>query len=132
MSQAWSSLGYGEWSATCDALHAHTQVLGKLAVALAPPEPALQHAALRLTARGWQTLALPAPDGPGAPVLTLVRSGRHPVLRRAGRPPVRGLHHAQRHGRRGGGSRLVAGRSPLRQACVLRLRAPEARRVRGR
>jgi hypothetical protein len=41
-------------------------VLGKLAVALAPPEPQLQHTALRLTARGWETLPLPAPDGSGA------------------------------------------------------------------
>ena len=54
------------WSATCDTLHAHTQVLGKLAAALAPPEPQLQHAALRLTARGWETAPLPAPDGSGA------------------------------------------------------------------
>jgi len=52
-------------------LHAHTQLLGKLAVALAPPEPQLQHAALRLTARGWETLPLPAPDGSGAPVVAL-------------------------------------------------------------
>src|SRR5581483_5942936 len=56
---------YDAWSATCDTLHAHTQVLGKLAVALAPPEPELQHAALRLTARGWETRPLPAPDGSG-------------------------------------------------------------------
>jgi hypothetical protein len=33
---------------------------------MAPPEPQLQHAALRLTARGWETLPLPAPDGSGA------------------------------------------------------------------
>jgi hypothetical protein len=46
-------------------VHAHTQVLGKLATALAPPEPQLQHAALRLGARGWETLPLPAPDGSG-------------------------------------------------------------------
>jgi Family of unknown function (DUF5996) len=46
-------------------------VLGKLAVALAPPEPELQHAALRLTARGWETLPLPAPDGSGALVAAL-------------------------------------------------------------
>jgi hypothetical protein len=52
-------LRYEAWSATCDTLHAHTQLLGKLAVALAPPEPQLQHAALRLTARGWETLPLP-------------------------------------------------------------------------
>jgi Family of unknown function (DUF5996) len=57
---------YDRWSETCDTLHAHTQVLGKLAVALAPAEPQLQHAALRLTARGWETLPLPAPDRSGA------------------------------------------------------------------
>ena len=62
---------YEEWSAACDTLHAHTQVLGKLAVALAPPEPQLQHAALRLSARGWETLPLPAPDGSGALVVAL-------------------------------------------------------------
>src|SRR5438094_737915 len=62
---------YEAWSATCDTLHAHTQVLGKLAVALAPPEPQLQHAALRLTARGWETAPLPAPDGSGAVVVAL-------------------------------------------------------------
>ena len=62
---------YEEWRETCDTLHAHTQVLGKLAVALAPPEPELQHGALRLTARGWETLPLPAPDGSGAFVAAL-------------------------------------------------------------
>lgn len=63
MPATWPALAYDDWSATCDTLHAHTQVLGKLAVALAPPEPQLQHAALRLTARGWETLPLPAPNG---------------------------------------------------------------------
>jgi len=67
----WPSIAYPEWSATCDTLHAHTQVLGKLAAELAPPEPQLQHAALRLTARGWETLPLPAPDGGGAFVVAL-------------------------------------------------------------
>jgi hypothetical protein len=71
MPPKWPALDYGSWSATCDTLHAHTQVLGKLAVALAPPEPELQHAALRLTARGWETLPLPAPDGSGAVVAAL-------------------------------------------------------------
>jgi hypothetical protein len=66
MSESWPRLpAYEQWSATCDTLHAHTQVLGKLAAVLAPPEPQLQHAALRLTARGWQTLALPTPNGSG-------------------------------------------------------------------
>jgi hypothetical protein len=71
MSSAWPVLSYQEWSETCDTLHAHTQVLGKLAVVLAPPEPQLQHAALRLTARGWETAPLPAPDGSGALVAAL-------------------------------------------------------------
>src|SRR5947207_15052228 len=66
MGSKWPDLPYEAWSATCDTLHAHTQVLGKLEVALAPPAPQLQHAALRLTARGWETLPLPAPDGSGA------------------------------------------------------------------
>ena len=67
----WEALPYDEWSPTCDTLHAHTQLLGKLAVALAPPEPQLQHAALRLTARGWETMPLPAPNGSGALVVAL-------------------------------------------------------------
>jgi hypothetical protein len=71
MSSAWPSLPYDAWTDTRDTLHAHTQVLGKLAAALAPPEPELQHAALRLTARGWETLPLPAPDRSGALVVAL-------------------------------------------------------------
>jgi hypothetical protein len=71
MASAWPALPYEPWSATCDTLHAHTQVLGKLAVALAPPEPQLQHAALRLTARGWETNPLPAPDRSGTIVVAL-------------------------------------------------------------
>ena len=71
MASGWPELSYKRWSATCDTLHAHTQVLGKLAVELAPPEPQLQHAALRLSARGWETQPLPAPDGSGAIVAGL-------------------------------------------------------------
>jgi hypothetical protein len=67
----WTAVPWETWRATCDTLHAHTQLLGKLAVALAPPEPQLQHAALRLTARGWETAPLPAPDGSGALVAAL-------------------------------------------------------------
>ncbi len=66
MSSYWPALAYDQWRATCDTLHAHTQVLGKLAAKLAPAEPQLQHAALRLTARGWETAPLPAPDGSGS------------------------------------------------------------------
>src|SRR5919204_2892617 len=71
MSSEWPALPLEEWRATCDTLHAHTQVLGKLSAVMAPPEPQLQHAALRLTARGWETLPLPAPDGSGAVVVAL-------------------------------------------------------------
>ncbi len=71
MPGGWPTTAYEQWSATCDTLHAHTQVLGKLAVALAPPEPELQHAALVLSARGWETRPLPAPDGSGALVAAL-------------------------------------------------------------
>lgn len=71
MDTGWPSQSYERWRTTCDTLHAHTQTLGKLAVALAPPEPQLQHAALRLTARGWETAPLPAPDGSGAFVAAL-------------------------------------------------------------
>ena len=72
MPSEWPALPpFESWSATCDTLHAHTQVLGKLAVAMAPPEPQLQHAALRLTGRGWETIPLPAVDGSGALVVAL-------------------------------------------------------------
>src|ERR1700722_7615670 len=71
MASQWGAVSYENWTETCDTLHAHTQFLGQLAVALAPPEPQLQHAALRLTARGWETAPLPAPDGSGALVVAL-------------------------------------------------------------
>jgi len=71
MTSAWPALPFEAWRATCDTLHAHTQLLGKLAAKLAPPEPELQHSALLLSARGWETRPLPAPDGSGALVVAL-------------------------------------------------------------
>jgi hypothetical protein len=71
MPSSWPAVSYEQWSATCDTLHAHTQVLGKFAANLAPAEPELQHAALRLTARGWETAPLPAPNGSGLIVIAL-------------------------------------------------------------
>jgi uncharacterized protein DUF5996 len=71
MPSDWPALSYAAWSETCDTLHAHTQILGKLAVKLAVPEPQLQHTALRLTPRGWETPTMPAPDGSGAIVAGL-------------------------------------------------------------
>src|SRR6201990_1505120 len=86
MNDDWPQLNYTDWTPTCDTLHAHAQVLGKLAVALAPPEPQLQHAALRLSARGWETLPLPAPDGSGALVVALdLRKHESVVEHSAGR-----------------------------------------------
>jgi hypothetical protein len=82
---SWPGMSYPQWRETCDTLHAHAQVLGKLAVALAPPEPQLQHAALRLTARGWETLPLPAPDGSGAFVVTLDLREHHVLVEHSGR-----------------------------------------------
>ena len=38
----WPAVSYEQWSETCDTLHAHSQVLGKLAVRLAAPEPELR------------------------------------------------------------------------------------------
>jgi Family of unknown function (DUF5996) len=79
MSVPWPALPYDAWRETRDTLHAHTQVLGKLAAKLAAPEPQLQHAALRLSARGWETLPLPAPDGSGALVAALDLHAREAV-----------------------------------------------------
>jgi hypothetical protein len=89
MSAGWPAVSYERWSATCDTLHAHTQVLGKLAVALAPPEPQLQHAALRLTARGWETAPLPAPDGSGSLVVALDLRAHEAVVEHSARQTQR-------------------------------------------
>jgi len=100
---SWPPLPFEAWSATCDTLHAHTQVLGKLAVVLAPPEPQLQHAALRVTARGWETQPLPAPDGSGALVAALDLHAHEAVLehsdgrmRRVGLTPNRSVGEVTR------------------------------------
>ena len=84
MVTGWPAIPFDGWRATCDTLHAHTQVLGKLAVALAPREPQLQHAALRLTARGWETRPLPAPDGSGALVVALDLHSHETVVESSG------------------------------------------------
>jgi Family of unknown function (DUF5996) len=80
----WPAVNYEQWHETCDTLHAHTQVLGKLAAKLAPPEPQLQHAALRLTARGWETLPLPAPDRSGSMVVVLDLRAHEAVVEHSG------------------------------------------------
>jgi hypothetical protein len=81
---SWPSISYEEWSETCDTLHAHTQLLGKLAAQLSPPEPQLQHAALQLSARGWETLPLPAPDDSGSLVVALDLHAHEAVVEHSG------------------------------------------------
>src|SRR6478672_9945191 len=89
MPHGWPDVAYDHWRATCDTVHAHTQVLGKLAVVLAPPEPQLAHAALRLTARGWETSLLPAPDGSGGLVVALDLRAHEAVVEHTGGETVR-------------------------------------------
>jgi hypothetical protein len=84
MAGSWPACSYESWRATCDTLHAHTQVLGQLAAGLAPPEPQLQHAALRLTARGWETAPLPAPDGSGSVTVALDLRAHQAVVEHSG------------------------------------------------
>ena len=86
MPGGWPACSYERWRATCDTLHAHTQVLGKLAARLAPAEPQLLHAALRLTARGWETAPLPAPDGSGSLVVALDLRSHEAVVEHNARP----------------------------------------------
>jgi len=47
MSSRWGALSSPQSSAPCHMLHAHAQLLGKLAEAFAPPEPELQHGAFQ-------------------------------------------------------------------------------------
>src|SRR5438105_1137602 len=104
MPQGWPDVAYDHWRATCDTVHAHTQVLGKLAVALAPPEPI----------------------DPGDGLVGRVRPGRHSLLGRPRRTAVRRLPRPQL-GRRAGGLRgLVARRRAPPDDGLLRLRPPRA------
>ena len=96
MAAQWPPVDYETWAATCDTLHAHTQVLGKLATALAPPSraPACRAAGYRPP----ETLPLPA--------LTLRRNRRdldlctHEGDRRAQRRPPARRADARPAGRR--------------------------------
>src|SRR5690242_347752 len=80
---SWPPLPFEEWRETCDTLHAHAQVLGKIASKLAPQEPQWQHSALRLTARGWETAPLPATDGNGSIVVAIDLPAREVVVERS-------------------------------------------------
>src|SRR5438477_3485300 len=55
----WPALPYEDWRETKDTLHMYTQVLGKLRLALSPPEPQWGHVPLYVTARGLTTSPIP-------------------------------------------------------------------------
>jgi hypothetical protein len=51
----WPELPLDAWKNTKDTLHLYTQVVGKVRLALAPPEPEFSHVTLYVTARGLTT-----------------------------------------------------------------------------
>jgi len=59
----WPVLPYAEWKDTLDTLHMEMQILGKVRVALSPPEPEFAHVALYVTARGISTGPVPSARG---------------------------------------------------------------------
>ena len=61
--ERWEALPYGEWKPTLDTLHLYTQVVGKVRLALSPPEPSWAHVALYVTARGLTTSPIPSTAG---------------------------------------------------------------------
>lgn len=60
---AWPSLPYEDWKDTLHTLHMQMQVIGKLRMAVSPPEPEWAHVALYLTARGLTTGPMPFARG---------------------------------------------------------------------
>jgi Family of unknown function (DUF5996) len=59
----WPALPYDEGVDTLDTLHMVLQILGKVRVALSPPEPEWAHVTLVVTARGLATGAVPSNIG---------------------------------------------------------------------
>jgi hypothetical protein len=62
MDQDWPQLPWHDWAPTLSTLHMWTQVVGKLRLALSPPENHWWHIALYLTARGLTTSPIPYRD----------------------------------------------------------------------
>lgn len=56
----WPALPYEDWRRTLETLHMYTQIVGKLRLALSPPEPQWAHVPLYVTARGLSTSTVPA------------------------------------------------------------------------
>jgi hypothetical protein len=59
----WPEFDVAPWAPTKKSLHLYTQMLGKLRVALSPPQPNWLHTALLLTARGVTTGTMPWHEG---------------------------------------------------------------------
>ena len=59
----WPALAYDGWVDTLDTLHLILQILGKVRVALAPPEPEWAHITLYVSARGLTTGPVPSSVG---------------------------------------------------------------------
>src|SRR4029079_16149187 len=59
---AWPDVPFEAWRETKDTLHMYMQVIGKLRLALSPPEPEWAHVALYVTARGITTGPVPFRD----------------------------------------------------------------------
>ena len=60
---AWPELDGATCAATLATLHLHTQIIGKVQLALRPPLAQWEQAPLRLTARGLESQLLLVPDG---------------------------------------------------------------------
>jgi hypothetical protein len=58
-SAAWAALDVSEWSGTKRSIHLYAQMLGKIRLALSPPQPNWMFTALYLSARGLTTGFIP-------------------------------------------------------------------------
>ena len=86
--ERWPALPYEAWKDTYATLHLWTQVVGKVALALAPPLNHSWAVAMSVTPRGLATRTLPHPGGPFAVEFDLVD---HQLLVRPAQGPVRAL-----------------------------------------
>jgi hypothetical protein len=59
----WPPLPFPEWAATRKTLHMYTQILGKIRLALSPPQPEWLGSCLHMTARGLTTGPMPHERG---------------------------------------------------------------------
>src|SRR5213592_446589 len=59
----WPELPLETWKDTKDTLHMELQAIGKIRLALSPPEPEWAHVALYVTGRGLTTSPVPHPSG---------------------------------------------------------------------